>query len=66
MLEELRVISKEIWETPKKGGLVFKGSGDLNWKCGKCGTVLLEGVKRGELRDKVFRCSKCGEHNVIP
>ena len=73
-MKKLRVISKpeegtkKVWQKKgeEEGALIFKGSGDLDFECGKCPAVLAEGLEEGELRDVVFRCPVCGSFNEIP
>lgn len=41
---------------------VMKGGGNADMVCGKCGSVLLEGMI-GPVRDLVVKCPKCGAYN---
>ena len=38
-------------------------SGPIDYTCGKCGRVLLEGLKPDQVNHLVFLCP-CGAHNV--
>lgn len=45
---------------------VFKGKGDVDRLCGKCGQVLVEGGSQGfEYGNLVIKCQKCGSFNEI-
>ena len=46
------------------GRPAYTGPGPANYACGRCGTVLCEGVRAGILAAVVFQCS-CGEFNRI-
>ena len=45
---------------------VFKGEGDVNYMCGACGAILAEKVRRGQVRNIVVRCPKCGQYSEFP
>ena len=42
---------------------VFKGEGDVDYLCGNCGTIVAEKVRRGQIRNMVVYCPKCGQYN---
>ena len=47
-------------------GNKIKGEGgNLNFLCGKCRNVLVEGIHSGQLKNIVLRC-KCGDFNKVP
>lgn len=43
----------------------IKGTGQTNCLCGKCGEVLLEAIKPGQVKNVVFRCPTCGSYNEL-
>ncbi len=47
------------------GVVLFRGQGDLDYACGRCGGLLAIGVLPGMLRRFVFACV-CGALNVVP
>ena len=69
---KLEVISKPSEGTrtimEPKVGPAFKGDGDTDYICGKCGTVLAEKMRKGQVQIKniVVRCPKCGQYNEFP
>ena len=70
---KLKVISKpkpytRVILEPKLGEVlpVIKGNGDLNLLCGNCGTVLVEGINDGQIRDILIHCPICRHFNEIP
>jgi len=44
----------------------FKGGGDVDYLCGSCGALIAEKVRRGQIRNIVVRCPKCGQYNEFP
>ncbi len=44
----------------------FKGEGDLDYICGGCGAIIAEKVRRGQIRNIVVLCPKCGKYNEFP
>ncbi len=44
---------------------VFRGPGELDYACGRCGSLLAIGVLPGMFRRLVFTCS-CGASNMVP
>jgi len=69
----LRVISKPKIQTravlePKVGEIlpVIKGHGNLNFLCGNCGAVLVEGINEGQIRNIVIHCPICRYYNDVP
>ncbi len=70
--QRLQVISKPKQGTKtilkidsKDTSIIFKGKGDLDLQCGKCGTVLVKGIKQGQLRRLVLYCNQCSSYNEI-
>lgn len=49
-----------------KGSPAFKGEGDLDYRCGNCGTILAEEVRQGQIKNIIVHCPKCGDHNEFP
>ena len=47
-------------------GPFIRGSGSTTYTCELCGTVLVENVYHGKIRNLVFLCPKCGSYNKIP
>ena len=44
-------------------GPLFKGEAtDVQWLCGACGKVLVDGVEPGRISQVVLRCT-CGAYN---
>jgi len=41
----------------------FKGEGDMDYICGNCGALIAENVHRGQIRNIVVHCPKCGQYN---
>lgn len=41
----------------------FKGEGDCDYTCGNCETILAEKVRRGQIKNIVVHCPKCGQYN---
>ncbi len=41
----------------------FKGEGGSDYICGNCGTVLAEKIRRGQIKNIVVYCPKCGQYN---
>ena len=44
----------------------FRGEGDADYICGDCGALIAEKVRRGQIRNIVVRCPKCGQYNEFP
>jgi len=44
----------------------FKGEGDSDYICGNCGAILAEKIRRGQIKNIVVRCPKCGQYNEFP
>ena len=44
----------------------FKGEGDVDYICRNCGAILAEKVYRGQIRNIVVHCPKCGQYNEFP
>lgn len=45
----------------------FRGQGNVDLVCGKCGQILVEGAGSGlTISDVVIRCPKCRAFNEIP
>jgi hypothetical protein len=44
---------------------IIKGNGDINLLCGKCGTLLIEGIFGGRIKDIIIHCPKCDSYNNI-
>ena len=44
----------------------FKGEGDSDYVCGNCETILAEKIRRGQIKNIVVRCPKCGQYNEFP
>ena len=42
---------------------VFKGEGDLDYRCGNCGTILAEKMRQGQIKNIIVHCPKCGQYN---
>ena len=67
--EELRVI--ELAENHRRivlGGAdapLLRRAGDTDYRCGVCGTMLVEQAWHWEVRNLVFRCPSCGSHNEL-
>jgi len=50
----------------KKGRFVFiRGSGDTDYLCGACQSVICEQVERGQVVNIVFKCPNCGSFNLL-
>ena len=41
-----------------------KGEGDVNYLCGNCGRVLVNGAREDQIRNIVFHCP-CGSYNDL-
>jgi hypothetical protein len=41
----------------------FKGDGDLNLLCGRCGATLARLIRPGQVQDMILLCSPCGAFN---
>jgi len=41
------------------------GPGNLDFTCGGCGKLLLQGIEEGSIRGVVFKCA-CGTFNEGP
>lgn len=67
--EELRVI--ELAENHRRIVLdgtevpLLQRAGDTDYRCGACGTVLVEQAWHWEVRNLVFRCPSCGVYNEV-
>jgi DNA-directed RNA polymerase subunit RPC12/RpoP len=46
-----------------KSSVVFRGDGNLDYICGKCESIVAEGVAENQIKDVVFKCNKCGSYN---
>lgn len=44
---------------------VINGLGDLDLLCGKCFTLLVEGINEGQIQNVVLQCPKCRAFNEI-
>lgn len=45
---------------------IIKGNGNVNYVCGKCGTILIENHTGGaHIINIVLLCSKCGSYNKV-
>ena len=44
----------------------FRGEGDVDYLCGKCGATLAEKVRRGQIKNIVVHCPKCRQYNEFP
>ncbi len=55
------VIEREAGADP-----AVQGSGPHSFVCGACGTILVEGVRFGQIESAVFRCVSCRSLNAIP
>ena len=44
----------------------FRGEGDTDYICGDCGTLIAEKMRRGQIKNIVVRCPKCGQYNEFP
>ena len=47
-------------------GPAIKGIGRNSYRCGSCGTVLLESVHNRDVLDIVVKCARCGNCNEPP
>jgi DNA-directed RNA polymerase subunit RPC12/RpoP len=45
---------------------LMRSEGPVNYVCGKCGTVLLESIQKGQVTGIVLRCPQCGSFNDTP
>lgn len=43
----------------------IKGTGDINYLCGNCAEILLQGVRPDQVKNIVFRCPSCGSYNDL-
>jgi predicted RNA-binding Zn-ribbon protein involved in translation (DUF1610 family) len=50
----------------KSGGPTFVGNGLTNYVCGRCGAVICERMRTGQLKGVVFTCGGCGHLNRAP
>jgi len=50
---------------PKTGGPLFRGVGEYDYACARCGALLCAGLGAGALAGVVFRCW-CGALNQVP
>ncbi len=41
----------------------LKAHGTVNYICGSCGQLLLEGMERDGVQNIVIKCGKCGKYN---
>lgn len=48
-----------------EGGPAFRGSGDIDYACGRCRRLLAIGMRQGVFRSYLFRCA-CGALNRVP
>ena len=44
----------------------FKGEANVDYICGSCGALIAEKVHRGQIRNIVVHCPKCGQYNEFP
>jgi len=44
----------------------FKSEGNVDYICGNCGALIAEKVRRGQIRNIVVLCPKCGHYNEFP
>jgi hypothetical protein len=44
---------------------IIKGNGDINLFCGECGSLLIEGIFGGRLKDIIIHCPVCDSYNNI-
>ena len=49
-----------------KASPAFKGEGDVDYICGNCGAILAGKLRRGQIRNIVVHCPKCGQYNEFP
>ena len=41
----------------------FKGGGDVDYVCGSCEALIAEKVHRGQIKNIVVHCPRCGQYN---
>lgn len=46
-------------------GPMMKGTGSLNYVCGVCGDVMLEGIAPKQVQNIVIKCFGCGVYNSV-
>lgn len=44
----------------------IKGKGEIDYICGHCSAVLAEKMRRGQIKNLVLQCPKCGKYNKFP
>jgi len=44
----------------------YNGDGDTDYICGKCGALLADKIRKGQVQNIVVRCPKCGQYNEFP
>lgn len=77
ILRSMNIRMKVVSERGEDGGAVIEagtpsdpvvihGSGPHSFTCGGCGTVLLDGVRLGQVESVSFRCAACGAVNAVP
>jgi hypothetical protein len=47
----------------KQGTTILRGESNLDLHCGNCGSLLAEGIARGQFPDIVLFCNACGLFN---
>ena len=44
---------------------MIKGGGEYSYQCGNCGAFLIEGIEKGQIRNIVILCPRCGRYNEL-
>ena len=56
--------SRAVFEKTTKGTVLFQGfDTNIGLTCGTCGSVLVAGMEREQIRNIVLRCNQCGAFN---
>lgn len=43
----------------------IKGTGEINYHCGTCDSILCKDIEPGSLKNLVFECPYCGKFNYL-
>lgn len=55
--------TRSVLKRTGEGTVVFQGQGSTKMVCGKCGAVLVTGMRVDQIRNVVLTCNNCGSYN---
>src|SRR5262245_33617929 len=58
--------TRAVFKKTTEGTVIFIGlDSDLALQCGTCGSALVEGLNRDQIRNLVLQCNRCSAFNEV-